>query len=92
MLINYDYTDEVLKYSKHMDESERQAYVNRVYKFIMDLKPGQKVEIDRIVKKENRDLFIAVTKQFVLESNHHSFEFTSDYGCFIKASVALKSS
>lgn len=75
MNISYDYTEEVLKYSKEMDEPERQEYVNRVYRFILDMKPGQKMTIAKMVKKENVDLFVAVVKMMILESGWNSVEF-----------------
>lgn len=84
MDVSNSYTDEVLKYSKEMDESERMEYVNRVYKFVIDMKPGQKATIAKIVKAENVDLFVAVVKMMILESGWAMVEFVDDYRVILR--------
>lgn len=78
-MIEYSYTREVLEYSKDMKESERQAYVNKVYRFLMALLPGTKVLVDKFCKAKTRDLFIEVVKMFIQEQEWGDVVFSEDY-------------
>lgn len=60
-----------------MKESERQVYVNKVYQFLMKLKPGTKLLVSVWCKPETRNLFIEVIKMYIDEGGQ--VEFYGDY-------------
>jgi hypothetical protein len=78
-MTEYSYTYEVAKYSRHLKEPERQKYVNEVYRFLMALEPGKKIELDKFCKAATRDLFIEVIKMYIEEQRWPDVEFTEDY-------------
>lgn len=78
-MIEYDYTPGVLEYSKEMDESARQKYVAKVYRFLMGLPPGARRPIEQLCKAETRQLFIEVVKMYIDEGGWNKIEFSSDY-------------
>lgn len=63
-------------------------YKDRFYKFIIELEPYQIVKFDKIVKKENKDEFIDLIKEFIRFDNgkHLGFqlEISSNYTSFRK--------
>ena len=78
-MMEYSYTTGVEKESNLMEESDRQDYVNKVYRFLMRLKPGTKVRIDDLCKPETRILFIEVVKMYIDETGGQEVEFTGEY-------------
>lgn len=58
---------------------ELRKYVNDVYRFLMNIKPGSRIRIDNIVKRENKKLFIEVVKMYQAEANDYSVQFNIDY-------------
>lgn len=43
------------------------SYVDRVWKLLMSLKPGDVVVVEKLTKPETRDLFIEVAKWYMRE-------------------------
>jgi hypothetical protein len=78
-MIKYSYTLGVAKYSIVMSESDRQDYVNKVYRFLMGLKPGTTISVERFCKAETRLLFIEVVKMYIDERGYQDVEFNEDY-------------
>jgi hypothetical protein len=76
-MIEYSYTQGVATHSNLMKESERQQYVDKVYRFLMKLKPGTKILVDAWCKAETRPLFIEVVKMYIDEGGQ--VEFIGDY-------------
>lgn len=64
-----------------MTEEEYQ-YINKVYDFLLKMKPGQEVVIDNICKKDTKEQFIEAVKSFILATKRqrsYGIEFTEDY-------------
>jgi len=78
-MVEYRYTLGVTRYSILMKESERQDYVNKVYKFLMGLKPGTVISVERFCKLETQLLFIEVVKMYIDERGYMDVEFNEDY-------------
>jgi hypothetical protein len=53
-------------------------FVNEAYKLLLELKPGEYLELEKDVRPENRKLFVQVACLFILE-NHPDYQFTTDY-------------
>jgi hypothetical protein len=47
-------------------------YVEKVYKFLRDIKPGI-YKVEKFVVKENEDVFVAIIKLYILEIGDVSF-------------------
>ena len=63
-------------------------YKDKIYGFIINLEPNLIVDFDKIVKKDNREQFINILKEFIMFDNgkHLGFklEIASDYNSFRK--------
>lgn len=89
MRLDQFYTEDVLKYSKDMDITSLENYVNQVYTFLLQMKPGKKFNLHKIAKKESIDLFKSVIKMYIDESEWSSVEFIGQYDGIRKMSFNL---
>ena len=74
------YTQEVIKYAKEMDLTQLSEYIEKVYTWLeRTMIPGKSISIDDLTETETKDLFIAVVKMHIDESECSEIEFTGNY-------------
>lgn len=70
--------DWVNAYKSRMGNEEFHYYVNSVYEMLLNMTPGDSVEIEKTVKTENTELFIKIVCMFITEQ-HENYDFSNDY-------------
>lgn len=78
-MISDTYTDEVNKYANLMDFGELKHYVYRVFTYLKDLYPGVVIPVKHLAEPESIDLFKAVVKMYISQTDYCPIEFTNDY-------------
>lgn len=57
---------------------DKQGYLNRVYRFLQNMKPGQIYRVSDWATPETTNLFIAVVKMYMLEVKGNTVRFLRD--------------
>jgi hypothetical protein len=61
---------------------------NKVYEFLMTMKPGERRAVEKFVREENRERFVQLCHQFILEGNYFfGYEFSNYYDVIIRREV-----
>ena len=55
-------------------DKEKSQYFNRVYDMLCKAKPGDRIEIDKIVKPENLPMFIGCVCMYILDTDKAEFD------------------
>jgi hypothetical protein len=53
--------------ARDFKEKELEEYITRVNNLLLGMQPGNKIEIDKVTKEKNRDLFIECVKFYMRE-------------------------
>lgn len=69
-------------YRKQFGETAYREYLERLYNYIVNMKPGDKFRIDDLVKEQNRDLFIKLLCLFIWMHGTNTFLFSNDFRWF----------
>ena len=73
---NYDWLKE---YTAQRGKEAFDKFINDVYKFLLEMKPGSFFQIEGNVKPENIDFFIKVCCMFIHERYCSKQKFTTEY-------------
>ena len=84
-LENWDWVD---KYIEIHGWEEYINFTNKVYNRLVNLQPGKKFDITEKVSEKNRDFFIKIACQFILEQlemfKDGNYHFSDDYTKIIR--------
>lgn len=72
------------KYREKMGKQAFDAYLTRLYDYVISMKPGQKFLISSMVKEENVDLFVKLLCLFIWMHGTNTFIFSDDFNWFIR--------
>lgn len=72
-----NHLDEIVEMRSRCGEQTFDLYKNSVFMALRKLKKGDRITIDKMVKKANVELFIKITCEFIL--SHPDYEFANDY-------------
>jgi len=62
------------------EESQLREYVNKVFDFLKNMKPGANISISRLAKEDNRDLFLETCKFYMRQHDYQDgLSFTKDF-------------
>lgn len=61
------------------------TYEDKVYQLLNNMKPGERIQVDKICKKQPRERFISVVKEYIdIHPNGNGIEFSNDYNTIKK--------
>lgn len=72
-----NHLDEIVEMRSRCGEQTFDLYKNSVFMALRKLKKGDRITIDKMVKKANVELFIKIACEFIL--SHPDYEFANDY-------------
>jgi len=80
---------EILAFARQtVADAEQNAYLNKVYKILLDLMPGRSLTIAKLVKTENLHMFYKCVCLFIQERQRHNqpseYSFSNDYSQIIR--------
>jgi hypothetical protein len=71
-------------------EPDLQDYVQRVHKLLEDMLPGQQLQVQKLTRENNRDLFIECVKLFIREMPYQGgIMFNADFTIIKKYDVKM---
>jgi hypothetical protein len=74
--------------ARDFEEKDLQDYLERVLTLLDGLKPGEELEVQKITREANRELFVECIKYFIsLDPMNSGIQFNSDFSRIIKYEV-----
>jgi hypothetical protein len=65
-------------------DSDKKAYLDKVYKILLSLLPGRSLTIEKLVKTENLETFYKCVCLFIQERPDFNIQFSNDYSQVIR--------
>jgi hypothetical protein len=77
-------TDIVTFARQMVADSDKKAYLDKVYKILLSLLPGRSLTIEKLVKTENLETFYKCVCLFIQERPDYNIQFSNDYSQIIR--------